>query len=350
MPSPCRQRPQRVPPGSAPSSCATPPPHPCACANTAENPESGSRPAVTDPSAASSPPATPTASPPIASPPTATQDQTPAPDQAPASGPDSHPADDITLTTSATGLQDRLDQLEAQFDWLKGQLRQSQKLATLGTTSAMIAHELNNLLTPVVAYTSEALKGDDVDLMRLALTKTLERATAMREMVTRVVGLARHSDAVVKAVNVHEVAAESIACLGRDFGKDNIDVRIRIDPDLCVRANPNQLLQVMLNLVSNARQAMLGRHGKLVIEAEPVDGTVLIRVRDTGCGIAPENLDQIFDPFFSTKRNAEKPDQRGLGLGLPVCKDIIEELTGRIAVDSTPGQGTTFTVTLPAAE
>lgn len=256
-----------------------------------------------------------------------------------------------SVTIDAQALQERLDTLADQFTWLRNRLRQSQKLAALGTTAAMIAHELNNLLTPIVAYCREARDRDDVELMRKALDKTLDRAEAMRHMVNRVVGLARQSDTVIRAVPIGPVVEEAVNCLGRDLEKDNIAVNIQVDPKLACRANENQLLQVLFNLVTNARHAMLGRRGRLAIDATPgSDGTVQIRVRDTGCGIPAEKLVDIFDPFFSTKIGSDRPDRRGLGLGLPISRDIIEELGGRIDVVSEVGAGTTFTITLPLAD
>jgi signal transduction histidine kinase len=186
--------------------------------------------------------------------------------------------------------------------------------------------------------------------MRKALTKTLDRAAAMRNMVDRVVGLARQSDTVIKAVAIRAVADEAIGCLGRDLTKDNIAVDIRIDPQLTCRANDNQLLQVLFNLVTNARHAMLGRRGRLTVDAATrPDGLVEINVRDTGCGIPAENLAEIFDPFFSTKGNGDRPERRGLGLGLPISRDIVEDFGGRIEVSSEVGVGTTFTILLPTA-
>ncbi len=258
------------------------------------------------------------------------------------------PAQQPNVTRDAYALQAQLDHLGQQFDSLRAQLRQSQKLATLGTTTAMIAHELNNLLTPVMAYAREALDRDDVDLMRLALRKTLDRVTAIREMADRVVGLARRPDTVIKSVPLLHVAQEALACLGRNPAKDGITARVQIDPDLCVRANESQLLQVVLNLLTNARQAMLGRRGLLAIEAEPApNDQVRLHVRDTGCGIPAEHLADVFDPFFSTKQSTDRPDQRGLGLGLAICRDIIEELGGQIELESTLGEGTCVTITLP---
>jgi len=281
-----------------------------------------------------------------------------------------HPAENLSLTTPEPSirlpiniapdtlaadtyqLQVQLDHLADEFDQLKQQLRQSQKLASIGTTAAMIAHEFNNLFTPVVAYAGHALESGDVDLMRKALTKTIERVEVMHAMANRVIGLAKQSNGGVKPVPLLKLVEGAIACLCREPKKDNIAVNLQIDPDLKVRANENQLMQVLFNLVINARQAMLGRRGRLTIDASPHPDDpewVRINVRDTGPGIDPKNLDHIFEPFFSTKTNATKPDQKGLGLGLSICRDILEELDGTIEAHSKRNVGSTFTITLPVA-
>ncbi|MGQ9649808.1 MAG: sensor histidine kinase [Phycisphaerae bacterium] len=256
-----------------------------------------------------------------------------------------------TLAKDAYSLQAQVDELARQFEVMQAQLRQTQKLASLGTTAAMIAHEFNNLFTPVVAYAQQALETGDVELMKTALAKTLDRTNAMRQMADRVIGLARQPSGSIRSVNVRQLAEDAVGCLCRDLGKDNISLNIQIDPGLCVRADENQLLQVMFNLVVNARQAMLGRRGRLTIDAVPIDESrVEINLRDTGCGIPPENLSRVFEPFFSTKQEADKPDRRGLGLGLAISRNIIEGLGGTISVTSEVNVGTTFTVTLPRAE
>ena len=262
------------------------------------------------------------------------------------------PASDAsTLAKDAYALQAQIDELARQFDRMQEQLRQSQKLASLGTTAAMIAHEFNNLFTPVVAYAQQALDTGDVELMKTALTKTLDRTTAMRQMADRVIGLARQPAGGVRAINVRQLAENAVGCLCRDPAKDSITVNLQIDPGLTVRANENQLLQVMFNLVVNARQAMLGRRGRLTIDAAPAgEEQVEINVRDTGCGISRENMSQIFEPFFSTKHDADKPDRRGLGLGLSISRGIIEDLGGTITVASEVNVGTTFTIHLPKAD
>lgn len=248
-------------------------------------------------------------------------------------------------------IQTQVDELAKQFDLMKAQVRQAQKLASVGTTAAMMAHEFNNLLTPVVAYARQALDTEDPGLMRIALSKTLERTDVLRQMADRVVGLARNPESGVKAICVRNVVENAIGCLGRELARDNIALNLQIDPQLAVRANENQLLQVFFNLFINARQAMLGRRGRLSVDAAPTaPGRVTINVRDTGSGITSENLSRIFEPFFSTKQHEDRIERRGLGLGLSISRDIIEELGGTIAVTSEVGAGTTFTLTLPHAE
>lgn len=242
----------------------------------------------------------------------------------------------------------QIDQLERQFELMKAQLRHAQKLASIGTTAAMIAHEFNNLLTPVVAYARQALDTEDPGLMRVALTKTLERTEILRQMADRVVGFAKNPEASVRSVKLLKVIENAVGCLGRDLSRDNIVLNLQIDPELSIRGNENQLLQVFFNLVINARQAMLGRRGRLTIDATAHgEERVEINVRDTGMGIAPENLSKIFDPFFSTKQHEDRAERRGLGLGLSISRDIVRELGGEISVTSQPGAGTTFTIVLP---
>ncbi len=213
---------------------------------------------------ASRPPKTPVRIPP----PRPTEDRTPGPPlQTPQVPPPAPDAD--TLAKDEYALQAQLDELAGQFQQIKSQLRHAQKLASIGTTAAVIAHEFNNLFTPVVAYARQALDTADVELMRIALTKTLERAATMRQMADRVIGLAKQPDGAAKTIKVREIVENAVGCLCRDLDRDNISLNLQIDPGLAVRANENQLLQVLFNLLINARQAMLGRHGRLTVDAVP---------------------------------------------------------------------------------
>jgi len=250
--------------------------------------------------------------------------------------------------TAGQMVEEQFNRLTEQIDSLRKQLREAQRLAALGTMSAMIAHEFNNLMTPVISYAQYAMEKGDEALMKRAVEKSLQQAKRASQMCDRILGLASQQHLGPGPVEVASLVNETIASLGRDLSKDNIQLRLNVPEDLRVKANGSQLQQVLFNLVLNARQAMLGRPGTLSVSAETVgDDMVSIRVKDTGCGIKPEDMQRIWEPFFTTRRQADRPDQRGIGLGLTICKDIVEELDGTIAVESQPGMGTTFTITLP---
>lgn len=258
--------------------------------------------------------------------------------------------DVVKLTQAAEQMVEKqFDRLVEQVESLRKQLREAQRLASLGTMSAMIAHEFNNLMTPVISYAQYAIEKGDEALMKRAVEKSLQQAKRASQLCDRILGLATQSHLGPGPVDLGPLVSETVASLGRDLSKDNIQLRMSIPEGLRVKANAGQLQQVLFNLVLNARQAMLGRSGSLCVQAEPqADNTVAIRIKDTGSGIKPEDLKRIWEPFFTTRRQADRTDQRGIGLGLTICKDIIEELDGTIGAKSQVGLGTTFTITLPA--
>ena len=245
--------------------------------------------------------------------------------------------------------RDSIDNLRLEIKALKEQLRHAQKLACLGTTSAMLAHEYNNVFAPLISYAQYALDKHDVELMRKALRTVLKQYSTVQAMSDRILSIARPKTASVEGVNLRQLLHEAIDCLGRDLSKDNISVSIQADDSTQIEADRDALLQVFFNLILNARQAVLGRRGVIKITATPLPGArVMIHFRDSGSGINPENLERIFQPFFSTKQNEDRREQRGIGLGLAICRDIIEEHGGSIDVESIPDHGTTFTITLPS--
>jgi signal transduction histidine kinase len=255
-------------------------------------------------------------------------------------------ADSTALQHTA---EQQLDRLESEFGRLKELLRRSQRLASLGTASAMLAHEYNNLFTPVVGYAQHALDRNDPELMRLALEKVIKQTQIITRMSDRILGLAVERDQVPASCKLLAVIEDALGCLGRDLSKDRIDVIIHVDPDLTVRANPHQLEQVLFNLITNARQAMLGRAGRLTIDATPAPkDRVLLSVRDNGPGISEKHIDQVFDPFFTTKRSGRKIESAGIGLGLYICRELVDDNGGTITAASEPGKGATFTIDLPA--
>jgi signal transduction histidine kinase len=239
----------------------------------------------------------------------------------------------------------------AELGQLKDQLREAQKLAALGTVAAMIAHEYNNVFTPIISYAQFALDKDDVPLMRKTLQLALRQFDAVQKMTDRILGLASRETDDPGPVQLSAVVDDAIGCLGRDLARDGIQCTIEVDPQLHVRGHHNQLQQVLFNLVLNARQAMLARGGTLKIAATPIsDHHVTVHVRDTGCGVKAADLERIFDPFFSTKRSENQRDRRGIGLGLAICREIVQQHGGQMTVESVEGRGTTFSINLPLAQ
>ena len=246
-------------------------------------------------------------------------------------------------------LQAQFEKLEQQFVLLKEQTRQAQKLASLGTAATMLAHEFNNLMTPVVSYARYAVDHGDPELMVKALNMTLKQIAIVSAMSDRILGLAVNEAQTIQRVNLAEAVADAEACLCRDLSKDSITLSADIDRSLHVSADPKQLQQVFFNLLINARQAIKHRNGRIRITADrPDEESIAIHVADNGSGIAPEDLDNIFDEFYSTKK--DRPDKNGIGLGLTLCREIIQEHGGEISVSSAVAKGTTFTITLPAAD
>jgi signal transduction histidine kinase len=139
--------------------------------------------------------------------------------------------------------------------------------------------------------------------------------------------------------------------LERELRKYRIRVEKYLEPVPAAMINGNQIQQVLLNLLINARQAMSGGGCVIIrVSYDPASNMVELMVRDTGAGIPPDKLRRIFDPFFTTKTGPDKSGKGGTGLGLASCRDIIEAHHGRIRVESTVGKGTAFTIRLPAVK
>jgi len=246
-------------------------------------------------------------------------------------------------------VEDRLAQLSAKFDLLKAQVRQAQQLANLGTAAATLAHEVNNLLTPIRAYAEYALTSDDHELMRKALTVTNKNAHMMIAMSSRILEISSAKPQQMEPVTVRAVIEDALASLCRELPKDGIDLEINVDESLAVRADPLQLQQVLFNLFLNAREAMSATHsGRLTISAARHEDNVVIEIRNSGDSIPVELLPCLFEPFQTSKPVEREGRSRCGGLGLALCRDLIEENDGTIQVTSDAEKGTVFTITLSA--
>lgn len=254
-------------------------------------------------------------------------------------------------------LHKKLAEQRQQNDALKSQMTQLQALANIGTAAYMVAHEINNLLTPLANFATLALNNqDDKALAEKALRKAVQNCERASKIMESMLAVANGQTQEKKNTKLIVLVEDVFNCLCRDFSKDGITVDIRIPEGLSVWAVPVQIQQVLMNLILNARDAMLPRGGVLTIKANDTTNTVQIEITDTGCGIEQADLKKIFEPFFTTKvdprlrREASKksPSKRpGAGLGLAFVKKIVDAHGGAISVESRPARGSSFKITLP---
>jgi signal transduction histidine kinase len=246
-----------------------------------------------------------------------------------------------------SSMHHQLQQQRHQSDTLQAQLSRIEPLANLGLISAMIAHEMNNILTPLENYARLSLQHpEDNQLHQKTFEKTALNAERASKILQRMLALANGRSDESSWTPVGKLVDEVFVCLARNFAKDRITVVLDIPDDLQVWCDAICLQQVLMNLILNSREAMLGRPGQLTIRAGETSEQTLIEVIDTGSGIPTENLDRIFDPFFTTK-TASQNGRTGTGLGLAFCRRIIEEHRGSIEAQSQMGKGSTFTLRLP---
>jgi len=234
---------------------------------------------------------------------------------------------------------------EAERRELERKAHLASRLATVGQMAAGIAHEINNPLTTVVGF-AELLMARKLpeDVMK-DLKVISDSAQRVADIVRRLLTFARQYRPERSLVNINELIKATLELRAYELETGNIKVTTELDPELPETvADGGQLQQVFLNLIINAEDEMSRAHGRgsLLIKTEMVDSTIRVSFTDDGPGIPRENLERIFEPFFSTKKVGE-----GTGLGLSICHGIITEHNGRIYAESEPGKGATFIVELP---
>jgi signal transduction histidine kinase len=246
------------------------------------------------------------------------------------------------LLEQRKALHQRVREIEKQYEALEETVLQLQPLANLGLAWAMTAHELNNLLMPVINYAQLAAQHpDDAALCEKAIQKTMLLSTRAAAILEKVMLLAREGQIEKETLPLNQLLDNVFACLGRDFSRDGIRVIRNIAGDVEITADAIAIQQVLMNLLLNARHAMLAAGGVLTISAEQTADGTLIRIADTGCGIEADTLKKIFTPFYTSGKDG------GNGLGLAFCRKVIESHNGFITVDSEPGNGTRFKILLP---
>jgi two-component system, NtrC family, sensor kinase len=234
------------------------------------------------------------------------------------------------------------------FDELRhkqAELIQSSKLAAVGTFAAGIAHEFNNLLGGMLGYSQLGRSVDDVEEKNRALDVVIQACLRGRSITRGLLTFARRQENRRELADVGEAVEETLTLVEIDIRKAQIAVIRQIEPVPPTVCDLGQIAQVVLNLVTNARDAMRPDGGTLTVSLRERRGAIELSVSDTGCGIPDSIRDRLFEPFVTTK--GVDGGQTGTGLGLSVSYGIIKDHGGEIVVDSAPGRGTTMTVRLP---
>jgi len=250
-------------------------------------------------------------------------------------------------------------QAEAQREELRGQLARAQRMESIGRLAGGVAHDLNNLLAPILGY-AEVMTAELPAESRLKEDAGIIKAAAerARDLTRQLLAFGRRQVLAVRVLDLRQVVNELAPLLRRTL-RENVRLEIDLPPHLwAVQADPAQLEQVVMNLAVNAQHAMPDG-GQLIVglsdvEVRPgrhdrppgvqVGDWVCLSVRDTGAGMAPETVERIFEPFFTTRAEGE-----GTGLGLSIVHGVVAQHGGQIAVESAPGAGATFRVYLPRA-
>jgi two-component system, cell cycle sensor histidine kinase and response regulator CckA len=250
----------------------------------------------------------------------------------------------------------QLKRAAAERATIEQQLLQSQKMESLGSLAGGVAHDFNNMLTAIMGYAELLLPGEPSTDRRQSLLAIMQAATRSRELTGKLLAFGRRGKNIVQSVDLAAVVRDSVAMLRPSFRAD-LDVVIDMRGAWLVDGDPSQMSQVIVNLCINANEAM-PHGGTLVLSSANLTlaeadaklaglgaGDYLcLRVSDSGVGMDADVRVRIFEPFFTTKVGGQV---RGTGLGLSTVYGIIQSHGGNIVVDSTPGEGTTFSVYLP---
>ncbi|MCL2458105.1 MAG: ATP-binding protein [Desulfobulbus sp.] len=254
----------------------------------------------------------------------------------------------IEITNSKDELQQVMEACNVMVQELErrqNQLIQAEKLSSLGTLTAGVAHQLNNPLNNISTSCQIAIDefdAGDTPLLKRMLRNIDQETLRARDVVKSLLDFARTQDFTLRQASLADIVHKAVL-LAKSQVPPDIGVMIHIPDNLVLTVDAQQMQEVFINMIINAAQA-IERQGEVVIAATVDDANqeAVIEIRDTGQGILEKNLAKVFDPFFTTKEEGQ-----GTGLGLSVVYGIIQQHQGNITVQSTPGQGTSFFIRLP---
>jgi signal transduction histidine kinase len=236
--------------------------------------------------------------------------------------------------------------MEMEKEEIERKAQLASRLASIGELASGVAHEINNPLTGVIGCAQLLLDRKDIpEDIRHDVEIINEGAQRVANIVKKLLVFARQTKPEQRYVNINELIRNTLDLQAYALAANNIKLSLQLARDLPMTiADPAQLQQVFLNLIMNAETAMRLAHdkGKLSIKTEQIDNTIRISFKDNGPGIPKENLESIFNPFFTTREVGQ-----GTGLGLSICHGIITRHGGKIYAQSTLGKGTTLIIELP---
>lgn len=257
----------------------------------------------------------------------------------------------LHMLRRTTRIQKEAEALHRKNEAMEALNRQTQKLAhhqrleIIGTLTSSIAHEFNNLLTPIMGYSMMALEKlpSDEDELYDELLEIYSASCKAKEIISRLSDLSRkNTETCFRSVAPDDLIRKMVH-VAEPARPENVQMQMNLNCwDQRLTANEIQLSQLFLNLILNGFHAMEPDGGILTLTTNFDESHILIRISDTGCGIPKEIQSQIFEPFFTTKESG-----RGTGLGLAIVAQVVEDHHGKIRVDSKEGKGTVFTVSLP---
>ena len=246
--------------------------------------------------------------------------------------------------------QTELSQLQLENKALKDRIDQMQRLTALGELVSTTTHEFNNVLMTILNYAKMGSRHKDDETRDKAFTKILAASERATKITNSVLGMARNRSNKFEPTDLPKLIDETMVLLEREMSKYRIMIDMQLDNVPKANVIGNQIQQVLLNLLINARQAMTDG-GQIVIALQQNESQfVELSVRDYGTGIPEDKLRQIFKPYYSTKDGPDASGKGGTGLGLAACRNIIEAHGGKIRVESAVGQGTRFVLKLPVKQ
>ena len=248
-----------------------------------------------------------------------------------------------SLLDSYDNLEKKVKERSEELKQAQYQVMQQEKMASLGLLASGIAHEIGNPLTSISSLT-QVLRRRLKDEMNVEYLNTImKNIDRISRIVRELVDFSRPSSYELKLSDINQIIQSAVGIVRYDKRSKDIGYDLSLDPNLPgTIIVADQLLQVFVNILFNAVDAMQGYGNLISVSTKTEDGQILISIKDTGCGIPEEYLSKIFEPFYTTKEVG-----KGTGLGLSVSYGIIRNFDGEILVESEVGKGSTFTIKLP---